>query len=73
MANASLHSMNTQNRHDLRRVRSTHNFKQQVSEYNKANSKPGIMSKAIDKAIGYDLIGSVVAVVVVSSIFTIVI
>jgi hypothetical protein len=71
--NASLHSMNSQNRHDLRRVRSSHDFKQQVTEYNRTNSKPGIVSKAIDSAMSYELIGSIAAIAVVGSIFTLVI
>ena len=70
---AALHSMNSQNRHDLRRVRSSQDFKQQVREYNRANSKPGLVSKAIDNAIGYELIGSIAAIAVVGSIFTLVI
>ena len=72
-ANASLHSMNTQNRHDLRRVRSNNDGKQQVREYNRANSKPGMVSRAIDSTLGYELIGSIAAIAVVGSIFTFVV
>lgn len=69
-ANASLHSMNSQNRHDNRRVLSNNNVRQQVQDYNRANSKPGAVSKMIDNIVGYELIGSIAAIAVVGSVFT---
>jgi hypothetical protein len=71
--NASLHSMNSQNRHDLRQVRSNHSVRQQVRDHNRTNSKPGAVSKMIDGIMGYELIGSVAAIVVVGSVFAFVI
>lgn len=71
--NASLHSMNSQNRHELHRSRPNSDVRQQVRDYNRANSKPGLVSKVIDSAMGYELIGSVAAIAVVGSVFTVVI
>jgi hypothetical protein len=73
MENSSLHSMNTQNRHDNRQVRVHSNVRQQVRDYNRANSKPGLISRAIDSAVGYELIGSIAAIAVLGSVFTVVI
>jgi hypothetical protein len=49
-ANASLHSMNSHNRHDIRRVAINSNVRQQVRDYNRSNSKPGFISKMVNSA-----------------------
>ena len=63
--NASLHSMNSQNRHDLRRIRSNNDVRQQVRDYSKSNaaSNSGLVSKMISS--------SFAAVSVVGSLFTV--
>ena len=71
--NSSLHSMNGQNRHELHRRPSKNNVKEQVRAYKRSNSanKPGLVSRMIDSAIGYELIGSVAAIAVLGSVFTV--
>jgi hypothetical protein len=63
--NASLHSMNSQNRYDVRRIRSNSDVRQQVRDYNKNNaaSNSGLVSKMISS--------SFAAVAVVGSVFTV--
>ena len=65
--------MNRQNRHELHRTRPNTDVRQQVRDYNRANSQPGFVSKVIDNAIGYELISSVAAIAVVGSIFAVVV
>ena len=70
---AGLHEMNGQNRHNLRRVHSGTSVRQQVRDYKRANRQPGMISKLIDSAMSYELIGSIAAIAVVSSVFAVVI
>ena len=71
--NASLHSMNGQNRHELHRRPSSNNVKEQVRAYKRSNSasRRGLVSKMIDSAIGYELIGSIAAIAVLGSVFAV--
>ena len=71
--NASLHSMNSQNRHDDRRAPVSNNVRQQVRDYNRANSKPGTVSRVIATVGAYELVGSIAAIAVLGSVFTVVI
>ena len=70
---ASLHSMNSQNRHELHRTQSNTNLRQLVRDYNRDNaaSKSGIFSRFADSAIGYELIGSVAAIAVLGTVVTV--
>ena len=72
---ASLHSMNSQNRHELHRRVSGNSVRQQVRDYKRSDraSKRNSLSSMIDAAIGYELIGSIGAVAVLGTVFAIVI
>ena len=73
--NAGLHEMNGQNRHNIRRVHTGSSVHQQVRDYKRshAGSKRGMVSKIVDSAMGYELIGSIAAIAVVSSVFAVII
>ena len=61
---ASLHSMNSQNRHELHRTRSNNDVRQQVRDYNQSNAagKSGLVSKMISTSIA--AIGSLFTVAI---------
>ncbi len=65
--NASLYEVNGLNPHNLRRVRTGISVRQQVLNYKRSrpNNSQGFASRAIDNAIGRELIGSVKAIAVV--------
>lgn len=71
--NASLHEMNGQNRHELHRRAPGNSIRQQVRDYKRSErgSKRRTLSNMIDAAIGYELIGSVIAIAVVGTVFTV--
>ena len=69
--NASLHSMNGQNRHNIRRVAVRNDVRQQVRDYKRSHKQSGLVSRMVDAAIGYELIGSVAAIAVLGAVITV--
>ena len=73
--NAALYEVNGLNPHNLRRVHTGTSVRQQVRDYkrSRSNKSPGFVSRAIDNARGYGIIGSVAAITVIGLVITFVV